>query len=159
MKVLIVVAVLVVIGLIIYWITRVSAHANRSEIAQVTLRFELPDKGEPGSATTRQKAAVATLGFERDFANQLSSEQAHVLLSARNYVEAVLDRHWDENHDHRHPYEAVRKGLMSIIVNEPALRDYVTAWSDREYRSGRDEPQLPRSPEHEQILAAYRELT
>ena len=149
------IAAVVVVG--IYLFTRAFSRGAAAYDDTDAATFELPAIGKPGTATNPQRRAAIAVGIPKEIADQLSAEQIHMVLSARNYAEAVLDRYWDDDADETdQQYDDVKAAVTIFILKDAALREHVTAWSDREYRARRDTPRLSRGEHHDQIVEFYR---
>ena len=108
----------------------------------------IPDMGIPGTATESQVEAVERL-LKCKLSFEISDEQAHLLLSARNYTQAVIRTL--ERDGKFFPGDVQILGVATIMKN-PSLRDYVGSWSDRQFSRGAD-PDNPRLRRTEEFLA------
>jgi hypothetical protein len=100
---------------------------------------------EDGPATENQRAAVERLGLGEPPID-LSFEQAHALLSARNYVRGVLYRVGQSlDRENWHQFET---HLVAFVAKNPPLLTRAIAWSDRSFARGRGEIPTPKRDEY-----------
>ncbi|MGY6633946.1 MAG: hypothetical protein ACXIU8_09395 [Alkalilacustris sp.] len=112
--------------------------------------FDLPDVGVPGSATPGQVAAIEKLiGGEVGF--PLSREQAHIILDAREYARAILERLRKEGAQFD---ETATVRLVAYIANDEPLRAYVCEWGRGRFGRGThgETPRLRRNDHFHKVV-------
>jgi WYL domain len=106
-------------------------------------------------ATESQRNAAGKLGPAIPFL--LSREQAHALLSARNFAEFTLEEVGFRSDDDR--WLSARAQLITFIVADPSLRKRITQWSNRSFsRRGEGRPRPTRDAQVQQIIEKAAQL-
>ena len=107
-------------------------------------------------ATENQRNALARLGFG-PLPEQIFRDQAHALLSARNYSECVL-RRIGMSVDY-HASRQILASLIALIVTDPALRQRAVGWSSRSFVRSGAEFASPKQDEHwDKVVAEAKRL-
>jgi hypothetical protein len=101
--------------------------------------------GSMEPATDNQCYAIDNLGFGTSTI-EISREQAHALLSARQYACGVLQRVGPalEEDD----WNLIEASLVAFVATDAALRKRATEWSNRSYARGAGAMPSPRKDEH-----------
>jgi hypothetical protein len=114
-------------------------------IAELLKSVDDYEGAERKLATENQRSAVARLGFGPP-PQQLFRDEAHALLSARNYSEGVLHRIGKSIESHAS--RQILTGLITFIVTDPALRQRAVDWSSRSFVRGGAEFASSKQDEH-----------
>ena len=107
------------------------------------INFVLPDSNDTTPATDRQKEAVA-LFYEVDFGDSLSAEQAHALLSCREFARlsaATIFRAWPAK-----VQSFLARAIAAFIVSDEHFIQYVVKWSEKAYSRGSASPRVRGAP-------------
>lgn len=128
-------------------LTKASRVSSGSGTNSVVINLALPDVGESGGATDAQRRSVEKL-LKQAMPEDLTFEQANMLLSAREYAHGVLDVL--EREEIFFGLDAVTYAAVHI-VNDPILRDYVISWSRRRYLRGSDRMSLRRNEHFDKV--------
>lgn len=91
-----------------------------------------PIGGLAGSITDDQRAAVKHLFGKSAPTLWMSSAQAHAVLCARDYAEAVIDHRRGSRADFAGRDKIVRRLTLAIIADDLA-RDFVVDWAEGRY--------------------------
>lgn len=125
-----------------------------SHVAGITqiLSFVRQAGVEPFSqASEKQYAAISDLGFG-DPPSNISAEEAHYILSARNYARAVVDR--ISPAAPRSTKHYIIAHLIQFISSDPELLQRAQRWSARSFARGRDGVGTPRADRHWKAVIA-----
>jgi hypothetical protein len=91
--------------------------------------FLAPVGGAPGTITDDQRAGVEDLLGEAAPTRWMSSAQAHTLLCARDYAEAVIDRRRGTRSGLPGRHRIVRRLTLAILADDRA-RGFVVDWAE-----------------------------
>jgi hypothetical protein len=125
-------------------------QARNARPPNISNPTETIEEDRTGTATENQRYAVEQLGLNIDV-RELSIEQAHGILSARNYVRGVIHR---LDLSTAANTKLLERELATFIINRPPLLDRAIAWSDRSFARGRAEFASPRRDEHWNAVVA-----
>ena len=108
--------------------------------------IELPDVGESGTATDKQLAALERLGVGQFDGDQISFEQASMILSANSYIGKIyrydiaptLGRSSELD-----PPEPARNAALALILSNSKLRNHVVEWNESVYYDRHDPERNP----------------
>ncbi len=99
--------------------------------------------GRPGSVTKEQQEQVESLLAKR-VPEWMSRQQADLLLSARDYANAVLNALL-ETEEEGHGEPLIERRLTLAVVADAEMRDYVAEWTEYALSTG-DRALLSRPP-------------
>lgn len=98
------------------------------------ITISIPEVGVPGSATERQIASVERILNMPNDLSDLSSEQASMILGAKEYATLFLDM--NEEFLEIAPYHQMVQVATIMAINDDLVLDYAAKWSRRNYNQG-----------------------
>lgn len=94
--------------------------------------FLAPVGGAPGTITDEQRIGIKDLLGKAAPTLWMSSAQAHAVLCARDYAEAVIDHRQGSRADFDGRHKIVRRLAFAILADDRA-RDFVVDWAEGRY--------------------------
>jgi hypothetical protein len=120
---------------------------RRSWVAPNYLIPKLPPFGvHPVSAG--QHEALRSVGFDAD---GWTSEQARLVLSARDYFAEIISRHGAPQEN----YKLVRLWMINRMMQHPEHFDALVHWSEREWKRRSGQVRLTKGPMHATAIGIW----